>query len=244
MSDSRTDFSDAELTAFLDGEAGKNMAVRIKELSKSDPAMAARLAGLAVPMKLLKLSMNTAVLDAPSLPPHLAGSAPSPSRGIWIASAIAASFVIGVGVTTLMRASPNKGWIAAVASYQALYVTETLAGTRQPPAETTQVLARAVDAFGVDLNGALAVSGLNFKRAQMLALNGAPLLQMAYLAADGTPMALCLKSVAGPDHGPKPTVMFDMTAISWVENGIGYLLIGGSDAAKTRQLSAEVAAVL
>lgn len=244
MSENKTSFSDEELTAFLDGELDKQSAAQIKSAAKSDGAVAARLDALAVPMKLLKLSMNPAVLDAPALPAHLAGSAPSPSRGIWVASAIAASFVIGVAVTNFMRPAPNTGWIATIASYQALYVTETLEGTTQPPAETAQVLALAQDTFGVDLSEALSIAGLDFKRAQMLGLNGSPLLQVAYLAEDGTPMALCLKSVSGPDRGPKTTVMFDMAGVSWVENGIGYLLIGGGDTAKTEALSSGLAAVL
>ena len=222
----------------------KQEAAQIKAAAKSDGAVAARLDALAVPMKLLKLSMNPAVLDAPALPAHLAGAAPSPSRGIWVASAIAASFVIGVAVTNFMRPAPNTGWIATIASYQALYVTETLDGATQPSAETAQVLARAQDTFGVDLSEALSVAGLDFKRAQMLGLNGSPLLQVAYLAEDGTPMALCLKSVSGPDRGPKTTVMFDMAGVSWVENGIGFLLIGGGDTAKTEALSSGLAAVL
>jgi hypothetical protein len=228
----------------LDGELDKQEAAQIKAAAKSDGAVAARLDALAVPMKLLKLSMNPAVLDAPALPAHLAGAAPSPSRGIWVASAIAASFVIGVAVTNFMRPAPNTGWIATIASYQALYVTETLDGATQPSAETAQVLARAQDTFGVDLSEALSVAGLDFKRAQMLGLNGSPLLQVAYLAEDGTPMALCLKSVSGPDRGPKTTVMFDMAGVSWVENGIGFLLIGGGDTAKTEALSSGLAAVL
>ena len=59
-----------------------------------------------------------------------------------------------------------------------------------------------------------------------------------------TPMALCLKAVSGPDRGPKTTVMFNMAGVSWVENGIGYLLIGGGSTAKTEELSAGLAAVL
>ena len=84
MSENRTSFSDEELTAYLDGELDKQEAAQIKAAAKSDGGVAARLDALAVPMKLLKLSMNPAVLDAPALPAHLAGAAPSPSRGIWV----------------------------------------------------------------------------------------------------------------------------------------------------------------
>ena len=67
---------------------------------------------------------------------------------------------------------------------------------------------------------------------------------MAYLDADGTPMALCLTRVGAEDRGPRTSTSHDMAGVSWVQDGVGYVLIGGSDAARVEALSAQVIAQL
>ena len=153
--------------------------------------------------------------------------------------------------TTLLIPAPEPpqgpaplGWTAAVASYQSLYVTETLSNTGQAAAETDAVLARAADEFEVALAPATQIDGITFKRAQMLGFKGKPLLQMAYLTPDGTPFALCLIRTDKPDRGTKGIEMFDVAGVSWVKDGVGYLLIGGNDVGRVEDLSGSFIASL
>jgi hypothetical protein len=74
-----------------------------------------------------------------------------------------------------------------------------------------------------------AIQGLDFKRAQVLAIRQKPLIQMAYLDQSGTPFAFCITRVSEADRPLRLQQANDLAAASWVENGIGYLLIGGQD---------------
>jgi len=165
--------------------------------------------------------MPAHLLAAPEQQP----TAPS-KRGVissWLMpAAIAASFAAGVWITPIVRPdtpplpiAATGGWIDSIASYQALYVTQTLATAMPNPAETSDVLAQAQNALGVAMAPATDVAALDFKRAQMLGFKGKPLLQMAYLSADGTPFALCVTTVSGDDRGAKTTQSHGLTGVSW-----------------------------
>lgn len=246
MSDRNLAFSDATLTAYLDGELDPQEAAQIARAIKSDPQLADQVAGLMIPMDALRKTMAVETLAAPKMPAHMLpdGSSARVKPRYWVPAALAASFALGVVLTPLLRPSDDINWTTAVASYQALYVTETLAAPVQPIAAQSAVLARATTEFGVDLSGALALQDLEFKRAQMLGFDGRPLLQVAYLTQDGTPMALCLISVDGPDQAPVSSVNFDLAGVSWTRDGVGYFLVGGQDTATVTALSETFAAVL
>lgn len=263
MSDHAHPISDERLTAYLDNALGAEARADVEAALAADPALAERLYELTVPLDGLRAIMAPDVLRAPQMPEDLVAqlapiapqaplqypSAPSTSRSrLWVPSLLAASFAAGVVATyVLTPAAPAPSapkWVEAVASYQALYVTETLAASQQDPAKTADVLAKAADDFGVSLGPALVLEGLEFKRAQMLGWNGKPLLQMAYLAADGTPMALCLTRVGAEDRGPKTSISHNLAGVSWVQDGVGYYLIGGSDADQVEALSEQVIARL
>ncbi len=259
MSDRAHPISDERLTAYLDDALGAEARANVEAALAADHALAERLEALIVPLDGMRAIMAPEVLRAPRMPEDLVtelaplplqapGAPPARHSRLWVPTLLAASFAAGVVATyVLTPAAPAPSapkWVEAVASYQALYVTETLAASQQDPAKTAAVLAKAADDFGVSLAPALVLEGLEFKRAQMLGWNGKPLLQMAYLAADGTPMALCLTRVGAEDRGPKTTVSHDLAGVSWVQDGVGYYLIGGSDAAQVEALSKQVIARL
>lgn len=198
------------------------------------------------------LPQNETLSDAPQQ--NVVPLRPARSRFLMPLS-LAASFLIGMVATTLIQPLPEQepvvtaaapaepaeppkiGWTAAVATYQSLYVTETLEGPAQEKSAADAVLARARDEFDVALGPATEIDGATFKRAQMLGFRGKPLLQMAYLRDDGTPFALCLIRTDNADRGIKPVEMFDLAGVSWVKDGVGYFLIGGDDAAQIEDLS-------
>ncbi|MFK7834652.1 MAG: hypothetical protein AB8B60_00400 [Sulfitobacter sp.] len=247
MTDETNRYSDETLTAYLDGELDVSEVRAVEAALATDENLSARLAALDLPLDALRRAMGPAMLDAPEIPASLLVEPPRARMGFAAPLALAASFVLGVGITTYMQPEPKApavGWLASVASYQALYVTETLSGATQDSASTTAVLTRAGAEFGVALDPATQIDGMEFKRAQILGFKGKPLLQMAYLTPDGTPLALCLVSTGNEDRGPKPTVMFDLAGVSWVRDGVGYFLVGGTDTDLLNTLTGEIRAAI
>jgi hypothetical protein len=53
-------------------------------------------------------------------------------------------------------------------------------------------------------------------------------------------MALCLTRVGAEDRGPKTSTSHNLAGVSWVKDGVGYYLIGGSDLARVEALSQQV----
>lgn len=237
-------FSDEDLTAFLDGEAEGDLATRIDAALSSDAQLVARLEGLVIPVDDIRAAFAVGELAPPSEP-----TLPAQMGLSHMAShmAMAASVVLALGIGALGGyslkpdvAAPtsvvaaNKGWIAAVASYQALYATETLAGKFQAPEQTEETLAGFEGRIGVDLAAATDVQGLDFKRAQILSYNGKPLMQMAYLDDGGVPFALCVIGTGKDARAMKDQMAEGLAASSWIADGVGYLVIGGDDPALTR----------
>jgi len=229
-------FTDAELTAFLDGQASEDLSARITARLDSDPALADRVQALDAPVSALREALSLDAISAPAMPAHLTAKPRMKLAYIAMPAAIAASFLLGLLVAPDKPPAP-MGWIDQVASYQALYVTETLAGDAQDPALTQNALMQAQAALEFDFNAAPQIEGLTFKRAQMLAVGGEALVQLAYLDDAGVPFALCITRVANNDRGMKTKTSHDLAAASWVEDGLGYVLIGGQDATRVGALA-------
>jgi len=164
---------------------------------------------------------------------------------------LAASFALGMVVMTALGpndstdvASATPDWVETVASYQALYTTETLSGAVQDRTVSSAILARARDELGVDLTGALDIEGLTFKRVQMLAIDGAPLIQMAYLDAEGRPFAFCLTMRDDADQDALSKMSWDLATSSWVEDGVGFVLVGGEDTDRVGEIAQQFRGVI
>lgn len=152
-----------------------------------------------------------------------------------------AGLVIGV-FASRPDAGP-VGWHAYVASYQALYVTDTLAEVTQSPEATATQLAKVSGKLGRPLGAATTIPGLTYKRAQVLGFNGAPLAQLAYLGKDGAPLALCI--LAKTEAAALETMKLEgMEAASWSDGNYAYLLIGGQDAEQIAQAATHLKAAL
>lgn len=256
MTQDKATFSDEILTAYLDGELDASATQDVDAALADNPDLADRLAALDLPMDSLRAIMAPDVLSAPAMPVALlAANDPAPVRAArprhFAPLSLVAAFLVGMVATTLIQppeapvptAAP-LGWTAAVATYQSLYVTETLEASDQDPATTDAVLARAAEEFDVVLAPATEITGMDFKNARILGFRGKPLLQMAYLRNDGTPFALCLIRTDNPDRDIKTIEMFDLAGVSWVKDGVGYLLIGGDDTQQVEDLSTVVRAQL
>ena len=237
MSKDQAPLTDAELTAYLDGAADGALHNRIDQALAEDDALAARLEGLTIDMDGLNAAYDLDHLAPPDIPDDLTPASSGTVRLVWPA-ALAASFALGMLAMAALRPAPD--WVETVASYQALYVTETLSGAAQSPEISQAVLQTAQDTLGVDLQNATKVDGLTFKRAQILAIDGRPLIQMAYLDPRGVPFAFCVTAAETGDSAPRQVMSHDLATSSWVSDGVGFVLLGGTDTRTVADLSVQL----
>ncbi|MFS4579747.1 anti-sigma factor family protein [Phaeobacter sp. C3_T13_0] len=237
MNTPSSSFSDGDLMMFADGEASAELAEKLTIAMQTDAILARRVGALQTQVADVQSALDLDLLGAPPMPEHLLEAAPKPRR-YAVPLAVAASFALGMVAMTILQ--PKSNWVDQVASYQALYVKETLAGGLQDPALTQAVLGQMQQKIGIDLKAIPELDGMTFKRAQMLAIDDAPLAQIAYLADDGTPFALCIMRIGGPDQITEHIQSHDLSATTWSKNGVGYVLIGGSDAARVSEIATDL----
>jgi hypothetical protein len=260
---------EAVLRAYVDGELSAIEQVKVEaavanneEVRKQVEALRAsclpyRAAfdALAAPEMPEALSQQLAALSAvASAEP--ANNSPK-SRRHWLRNSagigvgLAASFIAGVWVRPALflesQVDQDFGpWVQAIASYQGLYVRETLERNADSPEGVSKVLQgfrrRAeVDFAQQQVNTSKAASppalqtrlavpdlssvGLAFKRAQLLGFGESPLIQMAYLPAQGKPAALCVLPVAKRVNSlPSGRRMENLSVVAWQKEGLSYVL--------------------
>ena len=240
----RRNFTDLDLSCYLDGEAAPDLVSALTAALKTDPALQARLETLRAAQSPFDAAFEAALKLAPEMP-ALPPAQPRAANSNWkIALASAAVGAIAAfGLTWATAPAPQKSrWIDDVALYQSLYVAETLAGINIAPAQSQAQLDHVSRSLGFDLTNLPQVAGLTLKRVQQLAYNGKPLAQITYVNAVGNPVALCIFRTNGENTPAiKSQLLRGQSAFTWTEDGYGLLLIGPmddpglADAAKTFQ---------
>jgi hypothetical protein len=167
-------------------------------------------------------------------------------RFMGLATAAAIGLVVGSAATMLSRNPEDRSWQQFAASYHALYITETLSDVRETLADADTNLQSNAKRIGQTIApGRInAVAGLTLKRSQLLGFEGQPLLQVAYLADGGTPVALCIMKSQAANRNIATASMQGMASAVWVKDGYEYLLIGGTDAAMIKTAAKEFVARL
>ncbi len=228
-------FSDEELIAFLDGETEHCPADAITMALATDSILAARIEALSLDINQMKGAFSGMLASAPAAPDFLNSvpSKPAPNYG-WAAMAatILMALGIGFGAGKFSFQQPNTGWKSYVASYQALYSTETLASVNVSKTDKEQQLVRVSSAIGksIDLSALSVDESIDYKRAQILNFKGKPLIQLAFLSDTGVPYALCiLRTENGNPSSIEMQDLENMSSASWSRDGFNYLLIGGHD---------------
>ncbi|MEP1961720.1 anti-sigma factor family protein [Tateyamaria sp.] len=231
-------FSDEDLTAFLDGEAADALHDAIEQALETDMALADRMASLDIPLAPIVAAFDTLLDTAPVMPEFAVTETPpaKTNRMNWgwgigtFATGLAAGLAVAVFTGFGTPEPAPRGWISFVASYQALYTTATLQGATPSADEAKVQLANVSDALGFDLSTLPATEGLTFKRAQILGFAGKPLIQIAFLRADGTPVALCIIPSGAGDKPINMGAAEGLDIARWNTSDFGFLLIGGQDA--------------
>jgi anti-sigma factor RsiW len=261
MNSKHTIPSDEDLTAFIDGELTAEEATRIEALVSEDEHVAERLEFLARASLPFKQAFAPLLAEAPrqkletmlaAIPAQQRAKSASAltfdSRRRFL-GALAASLVAGIAIdravigigARLSAKDENSEWRSVVADYISLYTPETLAGP--VPAREAQAaqLGPLDEKLGLSLSPeAVALPGIDFKRALLLQYDGKPLAQVAYLDPETGPMALCIvTSDAGP-KAPDLESRKGMNVVYWSNETHAFMLIGRVPADRMKELGEDV----
>ena len=229
------DYSDEKLVAFLDGELpAKEIASLTQEVATSS-ALALRLRELDIDRSSLRIAFDQMLLQAPVAPASVnvliqETARPASLRREVLVAGLAA--VCGLLAGWWVSSPGTMTWQQQASSYHALYGPETLAAITVEKVVAEAELARVSAAIGKDLQfGKLsATPNLAYKRAQVLRFGSKPLAQLAFVAADGGPVALCIMPDGAEPQGLVHEAMSGLSTVRWSAAGFSYILIGPAHA--------------
>ncbi|KZK83060.1 hypothetical protein PsAD13_03262 [Pseudovibrio sp. Ad13] len=235
-------YTDEHLRSYLAGSLDPETAQQIEADLESDPILEQRLLALEGLLPVVQqgfaeipdtdhLKQLEDKIFAQQTPANDHAAAPSVVR-TW--GTRAATLVIGLAIGTgLMYWTDDAiDWRQEVASYQALYVKETIASLNRSEDELKQELAEASTAVGQQLNlsDLNDLEGLKLLRTQVLGHEGAPLIQIVFADPNGAPVAFCiLKDTDAAGTIMQSTSLKGMASADWTGNGYRYLVIGGQN---------------
>lgn len=223
--------TDAEIVAFLDDALPAEEQARIAMAAVDRPDVAKRIEEMSIDSDQLSTAFDGLLNSAPdvSVIAVPANRNVVPSRWWQIAAAVAL-LIIGVGIGTQIPSERAPDWHMAVAEYQVLYSTQTLTGMELTEDQRWGSLSKTSKVLGLNISREdVTVAGLEFRRAQILSHNGAPLAQLAFLDEHGNAIAFCFTRTDGPDREVQAQDLAGLSSITWQQGGIGFILIGGSN---------------
>jgi anti-sigma factor RsiW len=232
-------FTDEELVAYLDKALPSDRCAEIELMRASDAALQQRLAALEIDVDAIRSAFDLHLAAAPvdDLRQRLAARSSrsrSPRKRNWRWMQLAAALVVGAALgasgRSILPRTHAPDWHVAVAEYQALYTTDTLKLLKVDPALVDRQVQFAATALGRTVKvDNLQVTGLELKRAQVLAFEHQPLIQFAYLEREQTPIAFCAMRTQAPDEPVHISVINGLATAIWNRAGYGYMVIGGTD---------------
>lgn len=245
-------FSDEELTAYLDGEFEHCPKEAIEAALATDVGVQQRLAELDFDKMQFQSAMQDLLKQAPPMPNlnEVTLSEPKAANdnlrfgGNGLIAASLGVLMLGIGALGgfLANQPDQETWQDYVAYYQVLYVEETLQYVDFEEANALEELTRVSNVLERELPLAEMqnVSGLTYKRAQILGFNEKPLAQMTFLTEDGTPIALCIiKSQGNSDNDVSTTTLKSLATATWANDGYEFMVIGGEDHELVRSLATQ-----
>lgn len=237
--------SDEQLTAFIDGELETADRDRIERLIESDAKVAERFDLLSrsnlpfhAAFEPLLAAAPSARLDAmlaaiPSADAQQKAASGIGRRGVL--GAIAACLVAGIAIDRaaigishrLTKPDEGSEWRAVVAQYLSLYTPDTLSGPAGDRTEQVAQLSEVGSKVGLALTPeAVAIPGIDFKRAILLNYDDKPLAQIAYLDPESGPMALCITPSTTGASAPDMENRRGMNVVYWSDAAHAFMLIG------------------
>ena len=234
----KSDFSDEDLTRFIDREAGEELSARISTAMRSNPELRQRHDHLVKASGDYKAVFDDILSLAPA-PPKIDAADREPRWNLRVAAASMVAGAVLAWGATLPFHSTGADWKDVVANYQSLYVTETLSLSKISKDEQNASLERLSGKLGFDVATLPDIDGLRFVRAQELGYKGRPLAQLTFLTTDQGPVALCIV-----ETGEQTTDRLEFAELhgldtySWTQDGFGILLVGPRDDTGLRDAAA------
>ncbi len=229
---------DSELVALIDNELNEASQSQLRARLAADTALRARYDALRRGRADLAAAFDTLLERAPldrlsaALPREEAPSTARPGLRGFALREFAAGLVIGLlaagaAVWVALAFAGGDDWRAAVVNYMALYTNDTFA----IPSPDRQTQAAELSAVGKKTGAGLtpdtvALPGLTYKVAFILAYEGSPLGEVAYVDATGKPVLFCVIASGAADSSVRTEIRDEFSLASWSRGGRGYLVIG------------------
>jgi anti-sigma factor RsiW len=243
---------DAELVALIDNELDEEAKGRLLARLAEEEGLRKRYEALRETGAPIAASLD-ALLDNVPLP-RLRAALPSvgavragrwPFSGVTVRD-LAAGFVVGLlaaaaAAWVALGAAPSNDrddWRSAVAEYMELYTNETFAlpnPDRDFQARKLSVVAERVSAALTAEN--VSLPGLRFESADLLSYEGAPLGEITYVDAHGSPVLFCVIANRTADAPVRSERLHNLSLTSWSRDGRGYLVIGRMPEARAAELA-------
>jgi len=237
-------YSDKTLIAFLNGELDDKLSQAIEADMTADRSLERRIMDLDPMAATVRAGMQSLPQSGRLDPIQKQFKAPT-EKSFKSGGLIAATLAVGLGIGWVVSSflqNNTTNWRTEVAQYQSLYVNETIAHLDVSPAELSKQFERASQALGLSLpQDALSnIDGLELRRAQVLGIAGAPLVQIVYRDSNGTPYALCVTTGTNAAVGSEE--LYNMASHSWANGTHQFLLIGGRDQDLVDNLASDMSA--
>lgn len=216
------------LLAYVDGHLNAPDQEKVERIIEQDPTAQTFVEQLEKTQLPFKESFERLLDERPEI------IASKSKKYIWQwSTAITASLFLGIFLGKFLLSSSidtKQNWLMQVASYQALYVRDTIQSTELSGSEIAKLKQRLENKLKSPLViPNLMMQKLQFKRGQVLTVNGSPLIQLAYLPESGNPVALCITHNNQADALPKIGSAYGMPLVHWSHNNMSYVIIGGID---------------
>lgn len=233
-----SDFDDAQLVAYLDGQLDAPTARAIETALATDAALADRMAALHLDVAALQAEADKLLDEAPAFDPALLDTPDKVvafrPRPVWqsltgLAAAACVALVIGFGLgrSTAPVPEAQTGWLDAVAGYQNLYSPDSFRWGPPEPREANQEITEVAEALSLSYGlREFRFDGLEFRTAQVLQFNGKPLAQFMFKGENGTPVAICILQNGKPDAPLEQRHIAGLSASVFQSGGYGYVVIG------------------
>jgi anti-sigma factor RsiW len=243
---------DQELVALIDNELDEDRRNRLLKRLEEDPALRARYEALRDAGAPIGAVFDALLGQAPlarlrqAIPTDTAVRR-APGRFVGLAfRELAAGFVIGLlaaGASAWLmlgapRSDEDSDWRAAVVDYMGLYTNETFASVNPDRDTRATELSAVGKRVGANLTPEnVSLPGLDFKVAFILAFDGAPLGEIAYVDPTGAPVLFCVIADGAADSPLHSEKRSEFALATWTRNGRGYLVIGRQPEQRVAELA-------
>ncbi len=253
--------SDEVLVAYRDGELGAEESARLEARLAGDATLTARLDTLGPAPARFAEAFEPLLAAAPderlnaklaaALGEHATAPAWTRRPSLRVVAAAVVVFAVGAAAGYLapvavrprppQEAATQPNWREAVAGYQSLITSDSMAVISDDPATIGKELTAIGGKLSLDLSPAkLTLPDLDLKRVELFDYLQRPLAQIAYLSSDG-PIAFCIIANGRPDEASAFEQRDGFNIVYWNKGGRGYLVIGHAPRVRLETLAGELA---